>query len=207
MAGSGRRQWRMGNYLIIRKADLLATDHPLPHLPDLAATVSRWLASPVQRALAIEMFNIATSSSGGHSPKDLEKLVKPKLVSCFERGVLVALTTTAGASEGGVGGGGATPATAAAAAIAAAEARRKSQSAKSSTTQSEKKPEKTWFRCQLLDEDGEPMASEPYVLDDSDGAHREGKLNDQGIVYIPPTLTPGNCRISFPKMHLNPRKK
>ena len=76
---------------------------------------------------------------------------------------------------------------------------------RSSATSDDQK--KTWFKCQLLDEDGEVMDNEPYILDDTNGGHREGKLDDQGTVYIPPLLTPGDCHISFPKIHLNPRKK
>ena len=58
-----------------------------------------------------------------------------------------------------------------------------------------------------LDEDGEPMAGEDYILTDSEGARREGQLDDNGEVYIPPILPPGKCTINFPKIHLNPRKR
>jgi hypothetical protein len=68
-------------------------------------------------------------------------------------------------------------------------------------------PEKTWFRARLLDEDGEPMAGEDYVLVDTDGVNRKGKLDAQGEVYIPPILPPGKCTITFPNIHLNPLKR
>lgn len=67
--------------------------------------------------------------------------------------------------------------------------------------------EKTWFRAQLFDEEGQVMANEDYILDDSNGTHRTGKLDNQGIVYIPKILNPGDCKISFPNIHLNPRKR
>ncbi len=70
-----------------------------------------------------------------------------------------------------------------------------------------KKTEKTWFRATLKDEDGEPMAGEDYTLIDTDGVKREGKLDPNGEVYIPAILPPGQCTISFPNIHLNPRKK
>jgi len=64
-----------------------------------------------------------------------------------------------------------------------------------------------WFRARLRDEDGISMAGEDYVLVDSTGARREGKLDANGEVYIPRILPPGDCTISFPKIHLNPRKR
>ncbi len=70
-----------------------------------------------------------------------------------------------------------------------------------------KKPEKTWFRMQLLNEEGSPMAGEDYEVVDSDGAKRKGKLDANGELYIPPVLTPGECSIKFPNIHLNPRKR
>jgi len=68
-------------------------------------------------------------------------------------------------------------------------------------------PGLTWFRMQLLDEDGEPMAGEDYVVVDSAGATRKGRLDENGEFYIPPSLPKGECKINFPNIHLNPRKK
>jgi hypothetical protein len=68
-------------------------------------------------------------------------------------------------------------------------------------------PEKTWFHAQLLDEDGHPMAGEDYIVVDSDGSKRTGKLDAQGEVYIPAILSPGKCTITFPNIHLNPLKR
>jgi hypothetical protein len=70
-----------------------------------------------------------------------------------------------------------------------------------------KKEEKTWFRASLKDEDGEPMKDEEYILVDTDGVQRQGKLDSNGEVYIPAILPRGQCKITFPKIHLNPRKK
>ncbi len=67
--------------------------------------------------------------------------------------------------------------------------------------------EKTWFQCQVLDEEGIPMAGERYTLLDSDGGRHEGKLDADGKVYIPPILDPGDCTIRLPDIHLNPRKR
>ena len=54
---------------------------------------------------------------------------------------------------------------------------------------------------------GEPCANEDYVLVDSAGSKRTGKLDSNGEVYIPPILPPGDCTIQFPNIHLNPRKR
>jgi hypothetical protein len=51
------------------------------------------------------------------------------------------------------------------------------------------------------------MAGEDYVLVDSAGTRKEGKLDADGEVYIPSILPYGDCTISFPNIHLNPRKK
>jgi hypothetical protein len=59
----------------------------------------------------------------------------------------------------------------------------------------------------LLDEDGQPMAGEDYVVVDSAGANHKGKLDENGEFYIPPTLPEGECTINFPNIHLNPRKR
>jgi hypothetical protein len=67
--------------------------------------------------------------------------------------------------------------------------------------------EKTWFRARLVDEDGDPMANEDYIVIDTQGARRKGKLDANGEIYIPPILPPGDCTISFPNIHLNPRKR
>jgi hypothetical protein len=67
--------------------------------------------------------------------------------------------------------------------------------------------EKTWFHARLVDEDGDSMANEDYILVDTQGARRKGKLDANGEVYIPPILPPGDCTISFPNIHLNPRKR
>jgi len=51
---------------------------------------------------------------------------------------------------------------------------------------------------QLSDEDGDAMAGEDYVVIDSAGARRQGKLDSNGELYIPPVLPPGNCTYQLP---------
>ena len=68
-------------------------------------------------------------------------------------------------------------------------------------------PGLTWFRMAIADEDGEPMAGEDYEVVDSAGATHKGKLDANGEFYIPAILPKGLCSITFPNIHLNPRKK
>jgi len=67
--------------------------------------------------------------------------------------------------------------------------------------------EKTWFRMQLSDEDGLPMAGEDYVVVDSAGARRQGKLDTNGELYIPPVLPVGNWRHQLPQHPSEPEKR
>jgi hypothetical protein len=123
--------------------------------------------------------------------------LKNKLEAAFRKKELVMLRVSRGGSSGGGGGGGGTPGDDKAA---------KEEKEAPKTPPLPKKPEKTWVRFRLLDEDGEPMDDEPYEMVDSNGTKRKGKLDKDGTIYIPPILTPGNCTITFPEIHLNPLK-
>jgi hypothetical protein len=79
--------------------------------------------------------------------------------------------------------------------------------AKKAVVSKEKTDEKTWFRVQLVDEEGQPMKDEDYVVVDSTGTRRTGKLDGKGEMYIPPMLPEGECTVNFPNIHLNPRKR
>ena len=68
-------------------------------------------------------------------------------------------------------------------------------------------PGKTWFRVRLTDEDGQPMAHEDFIVVDSAGARHQGKLDENGEFYIPPSLPEGKCTVQFPNIHLNPKKR
>jgi hypothetical protein len=134
-----------------------------------------------------------------------------RIAEAFRRGELVVLMSQAGAGLGksestGTGSG------------ASGGSGGKSGSGGSNQQQQKKQPqkepepppkeEKTWIRVILLDEDGVPMKNEAYSLGLPDGSKRNGKLDADGAVYIPPSLPPDKeCTISFPEIHLNPRKK
>jgi len=68
-------------------------------------------------------------------------------------------------------------------------------------------PANTWFRVRLVDEDGQIMAGEDFIVVDSAGARHEGKLDQNGEFYIPPSIPFGKCTVQFPNVHLNPKKR
>ena len=200
MGKSARKSWRMRRFLIVKRSDLEFSETGFRPLPFPDVFVGQWLDDPLLRRSALEMYESVTGygASFGSSYQELAEQVKRKLISAFQTGLLVTLVETSGAA-----------AATDAAPVDGMEADKVGQSPKKSKEEPPKKekPEKHWFRCQLFDEDGEPMRNEPYKLKDSNGSIREKTLDDDGIVYIPPTLNPGDCTISFPKIHLNPIKK
>jgi hypothetical protein len=188
----------MRRFLVVKRSDLEASETDFGLLPFPESTVGQWLDDPLLRRLAIEMYQAVTGYGApfGSSYQDFADTVKRKLVSAFQSGLLVTLVEARGAAAGA--GTAETP---------KAEASSPAPQKAKEEPPPKEKPEKHWFRCQLFDEDGEPMRNEPYKLKDSNGAIREKTLDENGMVYIPPTLVPGDCTISFPKIHLNPRKK
>ncbi len=183
-----RRVWRIagrgGQWLIARGIDLWPDDqveNPFVVVDQLTA----WCASPNTLSILREL---GEYTGGARSTEELRQ----RLAEAFRAKRLLALRMVRGPSTG--------------------------LGSDSSQTNApppppppkappKEKEEKTWFRCQLFDEDGEKMANEKYSLTDSNGTKREGTLDSDGCVYIPAILTPGNCTISFPDIHLNPKKK
>ncbi len=197
---TNRKSWRLGEYLIVRKADLRPSDQQLDRLPNTQGTIAQWMKSQVQRPIATEMLEAVVGrvsvTSFGANPANITSYVESKLLWCFDRKILVALRRAPGGSGADAADG-----------TSAAPPPPPPKKNAPPPPPPAPAQEKTWFRCQLLDEDGEVMANEPFILDDSNGVHREGKLDAQGMIYIPPSLVPGNCKISFPKINLNPLKK
>lgn len=58
---------------------------------------------------------------------------------------------------------------------------------------------KTWIEIQLLDEDGEPVAGEPYWIQLTDGSIRQGTLDRFGLAYFG-DLEPGECEVRWPAL-------
>jgi hypothetical protein len=196
----GRWQVRMGSGCADVQSRLSSSGaETLYAPPPTTADVSTWVRDPFNSDSVRQMFEEAY---GHPMPRQTMYARAGWLVSrlegAFQRRNLILthrvqtpMETAVEGAAGGVAEDGAPPPTTAAS-PPAAKFRRE---------------EKTWFRARLFDEDGQPMANEDYVLIDTDGARRQGKLDDDGEVYIPSILLPGNCTISFPKIHFNPRKR
>ena len=59
-------------------------------------------------------------------------------------------------------------------------------------------PDKTsWVEIELVDDDGLPVAFEPYVIDLPDGSEIQGNLDGRGQARIE-GIDPGTCQITFP---------
>jgi hypothetical protein len=58
--------------------------------------------------------------------------------------------------------------------------------------------EKTWVAIELLDEEGNPVAGESYILQLPDGSIMEGNLDESGKAGAN-NIDPGQCKICFPR--------
>ena len=66
---------------------------------------------------------------------------------------------------------------------------------------------KVWISIELLDEEGNGMANEPYEIKaPNEKSPRKGKLDDDGKAVIE-GIAPGNCQVCFPKIHRDEWKK
>lgn len=56
------------------------------------------------------------------------------------------------------------------------------------------------LELELVDEDDEPVANEPYRVELPDGEVVQGRLNAQGRALLTGILASGNCRVTFPRL-------
>lgn len=59
--------------------------------------------------------------------------------------------------------------------------------------------ETTWIELELLDEDEQPVAGEPYRIELSDGSVATGTLDAHGHARVD-GIPPGECQVTFPKL-------
>jgi len=57
----------------------------------------------------------------------------------------------------------------------------------------------TWIEIVLLDQDGVPVADEPYTLVLPDGGRRSGQLDERGFARVD-GIVAGVCDVSFPRI-------
>jgi len=66
--------------------------------------------------------------------------------------------------------------------------------------------EKTWIEIQLVDEEGNPIAGERYILKITDGSTREGTLDAEGKTAVR-GIDPGTCTLRFPDLDAREYKR
>ena len=184
-----RKSWRLqtlyGDCRVIRAADLALGEEYLQHTPATPLQITE-----LSRALRESWAQIHEAVQTAPQPADAAP-VAVAIEDAFRNGTLVLLREVR--REGGGGG--------------SEKTAEKSAPAKKAGSSPQKTDEKTWFRVQLVDEEGQPMKDEDYVVVDSTGTRRTGKLDAKGEMYIPPMLPEGECTVNFPNIHLNPRKR
>jgi hypothetical protein len=190
-------------FCVIRGVDREDKEAPLP-FRFVRSHIALWLHDPHLWPVLLEMTNAVLGTDHPNPTLMGVGWLHQRIQDAFERGHLLLIDEEGEETEpkGGGDGAGSDDTTSPAGADRASPA-----PANAPPVEPPKEPVKTWFRARLLDEDGEPMTGEDYLLVDTDGVKRKGKLDAQGEVYIPPILPPGKCTISFPNIHLNPRKR
>ncbi len=66
-------------------------------------------------------------------------------------------------------------------------------------TDEEKKEKKSWIEIELVDEEKNPVAGEPFKLTLPDGSVFSGTLDDKGF-YRLEGIDPGSCQITFTRL-------
>lgn len=150
---------------------------------------------PQSRRDALDLFRVlggTLSVAADIRARDVQTVVFDRINKAFERQELVAFTR---AAEGGVSAAGG-PGSSGQPAGSRSDLGPSSEPGGSGDPTSEK----SWVDVQLLDEDGEPIAGERYILKLTDGSIREGSLGADGRVRVN-GIDPGNCVVSFPDLH------
>jgi hypothetical protein len=206
---SARFGWRIytsrGVCRVIRRQDLQPGEQYLTNMALVRSEIAAWARDSAHARTLLELYQAAYGLPPWEMMTTREVWIEERVEEAFRQGRLLLVPEQWKEHEGGGGGGAVTQ---------SSQTRQENENENTGTPGSGSSPpsepksqEKTWFRAALKDEDGKPMKDEDYVLVDTDGTKREGKLDANGEVYIPPILPPGKCTISFPKIHLNPRKR
>ncbi len=183
-----RREWRFvwsgQSALVVRRSELEPGEKPVPAVSE--EQIRRWFDElPVRVASLLSA--LPSAPTRWRNREEMLAAVR-RIKQGFERGELALLPSQTGSDSGGGGG--------------QPQAPPPPPPQKASAFGSEK----TYFTCQLLDEDGSVMRDESYRLAVTDGSSRTGALDSDGSVYVP-RIDPGDCTIAFPEIRLNPRKK
>jgi hypothetical protein len=203
--------WRIytsrGVCRVIRRQDLQPGEQYLTNMALVRSEIAAWARDSAHARTLLELYQAAYGFPAWEMVTTQEVWIEERVEEAFRQGRLLLVPEKRKEHAAGGGGGGAV--------TQGSQTQEENENADEVTSSSgqgqssspPKTQEKTWFRAALKDEDGKPMKDEEYVLVDTDGTKREGKLDANGEVYIPPILPPGKCTITFPKIHLNPRKR
>ena len=183
---------RHGDFIVLRRTDLEKAESTEPYQHFVAVDAADWGRDPLLQRALLEMYEAVYGQRIAAALRTEMSWVVDRIHDAFRRGDLVLIPSEWHIIRQGTG-------------IGTEGGEVEEEIFEPVATPVEE--EQTWFRARLLDEDGSPMVDEDYILVDSTGARTEGKLDSNGEVYISPTLPHGDCTISFPNIHLNPRKK
>lgn len=194
------RIWKVGFKQIMRGGGPLPDGYETDRAWRMPPNVATLFASPEARRELTEMYR----SLGGSLPAmpdfsrpEIQRLIVTRINQGLDRGELQALYRRAPAgtgssgTPGSTGGGGAGPTPG---------------GGGGAPPPSDPTPEKTWVDVQLVNEDGEPMAGERYILKITDGSVREGTLDASGRVRVN-GIDPGTCTVIFPDLHASEWKR
>ena len=56
-----------------------------------------------------------------------------------------------------------------------------------------------WIEIELVDDDGKPIANEPYLIELPDGTQRTGRKDGSGLARVD-GIDPGTAKVSFPNL-------
>jgi hypothetical protein len=201
---SSRFGWRIytsrGPCRVIRRQDLQPDDKYLDNPALVRSEIAAWARDSAHARTLLGLYEAAYGLPAWNIITTREVWIEERVEEAFRQGRLLLVPDKW--QDNRTGGGGSGGQSQQAQGDATVES---SQAPPPASSKASK--EKTWIRFVLKDEDGIVMKNEDYVLVDTDGSRREGKLDENGEVYIPPILPPGDCTINFPKIHLNPRKR
>lgn len=204
---AGRRCWRFTSYgtdyFIVRRADLRDEDANLLCRYG-SGFLDRALSDPFLRPTILDLWSFLRGTSptvpSQLTTAELRRSFLPDLDRAFRLGELSLLRQVREASAPSIPGPQA--ATLRDEMIARQETAREAepsagQSRRKETPSSETR--KTWIGIELIDDDGQPVASERYVITLPDGVRKQGTLDAQGRALID-QIDPGTCQVSFPDL-------
>lgn len=187
-----QKTWKIGFKEIASRASGLPDGYDPDTSWRFPTSNTALFANPNTRRELIDMYRLVGGSLPSlpdFSRPEIGRMILARLNQALSTGEIVALTRRAPSAKAAEGGGGS----------GSPSASNPSSAAAAPPPSSETSPEKTWIDIQLVDEDGEPIPGERYILKITDGSTREGNLDDSGRVRVN-GIDPGTCTVVFPDL-------